>query len=58
MTIDKVLNALKKEQIEWAVSAVRQPNSHDAFAYGRVVGVYAGLERALEIILSTLKEDE
>lgn len=58
MTIDKVLNALKKEQMEWAISAVRQPNSHDAFAYGRVVGMYAGLERALEIILSTTKEED
>ena len=58
MTIDKVLNAITNAQQELAIAALRTPNSHDVFEYGRMVGMYAGLERALEIILSTLKEDD
>ena len=58
MTIDKVLNAITQAQQELAIAALRTPNSHDAFEYGRMVGMYAGLERALEVIMSTIKEDE
>jgi len=58
MTIDKVLNAITQAQQELAIAALRTPNSHDAFEYGRMVGMYAGLERALEVIMSTIKEDD
>ena len=58
MTIDKVLNAITNAQQEMAIAALRTPNSHDAFEYGRMVGMYAGLERALEVILSTIKEED
>jgi len=58
MTIDKVLNAITQAQQELAIAALRTPNSHDAFEYGRMVGMYAGLERALEVIMSTIKEEE
>ena len=58
MTIDKVLNAITNAQQELAIAALRTPNSHDAFEYGRMVGMYAGLERAIEVILSTINEDE
>jgi hypothetical protein len=58
MTIDKVLNAITNAQQELAVAALRSPNSHDAFEYGRMVGMYAGLERALEVIMSTIKEED
>ena len=58
MQIDRVLNLLTTAQQELAVAALRSPNSHDAFEYGRMVGMYAGLERALEIIMSTINEDE
>jgi hypothetical protein len=58
MTIDKVLNAITNAQQELAIAALRTPNSHDAFEYGRMVGMYAGLERALEVILSTIKEED
>ena len=58
MTIDKVLNAITNAQQELAIAALRSPNSHDAFEYGRMVGMYAGLERALEVILSTIKEED
>ena len=58
MTIDKVLNAITSAQQELAIAALRSPNSHDAFEYGRMVGMYAGLERALEVIMSTIKEED
>jgi hypothetical protein len=58
MTIDKVLNAITNAQQELAIAALRTPNSHDAFEFGRMVGMYAGLERALEVILSTIKEED
>jgi hypothetical protein len=58
MTIDKVLNAITNAQQELAIAALRTPNSHDAFEYGRMVGMYAGLERALEVIMSTIKEED
>ena len=58
MTIDKVLNAITQAQQELAIAALRTPNSHDAFEYGRMVGMYAGLERAIEVILSTIKEED
>ena len=58
MTIDKVLNAITNAQQELAIAALRTPNSHDAFEYGRRVGMYAGLERALEVIMSTIKEED
>ena len=51
---------IEKEQQELAVAALRSPNSRDAFEYGRVSGVYAGLERAKEVLISTIvsKEDD
>ncbi len=58
MTIDKILNLLTNAQHELAIAALRTPNSHDAFEYGRMVGMYAGVERAIEVILSTIKEDK
>ena len=58
MTIDKVLNAITSAQQELAIAALRSPNSHDAFEYGRMVGMYAGLERAIEVIMSTIKEED
>ena len=57
MQIDRVLSLLTTAQQELAVAALRSPNSHDAFEYGRMVGMYAGMERAIEVILSTIKED-
>jgi len=45
---------IEKEQQELAAAALRSPNSRDAFEYGRVSGVYAGLERAKQVLISTI----
>lgn len=58
MIIDDVLIRLKTEQQELAASALRGPTARDAFEYGRMVGMYAGLERALELVLETIDEGE
>ena len=60
MNIERAIMLIEKEQQELAVAALRSPNSRDAFEYGRVSGVYAGLERAKEVLISTIvsKEDD
>ena len=58
MIIDTILNRLKNAQQELAESALRMPTSHDVFEYGRMVGMYAGLARAIEVILSTNEEED
>lgn len=50
--------ALQKEQAELAAAALKNPNARDSFEYGRVSGHYAGLERAIQIIFNSMKEDE
>lgn len=59
MSIERAVMLIEREQQDLAAAALRSPNSRDAFEYGRVSGVYAGLERAKEILLSTIvSEDE
>lgn len=58
MNIPRIIVQLQKEQAELAAASLRRPNARDSFEYGRVSGYYAGLERAIEIILSTMKEEE
>ena len=52
-----LLSALKAEQAEFALQALRKPNQRDAFEYGCRAGVLAGLDRAIEILLKLLDED-
>lgn len=58
MNVPKIILALEKEQAEMAAAALKRPNARDAFEYGRVSGHYAGLERAIQIIVNTMKEEE
>jgi len=53
-----LLHALKAEQDDFALQALRRPNQRDAFEYGHRVGVLAGLDRAVEILLKLLDEDK
>jgi hypothetical protein len=53
-----LLGALKAEQADYALQALRKPNQRDAFEYGYRVGVLAGLDRAVEILLKLLDEDK
>ena len=59
MSIERAVMLIEREQQDLAAAALRSPNSRDAFEYGRVSGVYAGLERAKELLLSIIvSEDE
>ena len=52
--IERVLIALKKEQREFADSAMARPAERDAFEYGRVTGHFSGIQRAIQIIEDSL----
>lgn len=52
------LNRLKTTQSELALQALRQPNMRDAFEYGQRVGMIAGLEHAIALLLNQLDEEK
>ena len=54
---DKLLNRLKAEQQEFAVDALRRPQTRDTFEYGYRVGVFAGYEAAINVLLNLLSEE-
>lgn len=58
MTADKLFNRLKADQQSFALDALRRPQARDAFEYGYRVGVVAGYETAINLILQLLKEEE
>jgi hypothetical protein len=58
MRIDMVLRRLEEEQTQFAKEALQQPQGHDAFDYGRAVGLYAGLERAKDILISIVADQD
>lgn len=53
-----LLQRLVEEQATLAAEALRQPASRDLFEYGRVVGMYAGLELAKDALVSLVAEHE
>mgnify|MGYP006407370029 CR=1 FL=1 len=59
MNIDsKLLNLLKANQAEFALEALRRPQDRDTFEYGYRVGVVAGYEAAMDVLLNLLDEDK
>lgn len=50
------LNRLKEEQQKFAVAALKQPSQRDAFEYGHRVGMYAGIESAINVLLAILDD--
>jgi hypothetical protein len=58
MRIETLLQRLEQSQAELASDALRQPQSRDAFEYGRVVGMFAGLELAKTVLIDTVAEKE
>jgi hypothetical protein len=39
-----------------AVEAMERPSGKTEFDYGRAIGIYAGLQRATEVLLNTVAE--
>lgn len=56
MNVAGILQRIEREQAMLASEALRQPQARDAFEYGRVSGLYAGLEMAKRLVLDV--EDE
>lgn len=52
------LNRLKVTLDEYALQALRQPSMRDAFEYGQRVGMVAGLEHAIALLLNQLDEEK
>lgn len=56
--IARLVRRLEEEQAQLAQDALGQPSGRDAFEYGRMVGIYAGLQLAKETLLNIQQEDE
>lgn len=58
MIVDKIFDRLKKGQQEFALAALRRPQTRDTFEYGYRVGMVEGYEAAINIVLAALKEEK
>jgi hypothetical protein len=56
--IETLLQRLEAEQSAVAVEAMERPSGKTEFDYGRAIGIYAGLQRAKEVLLNTVAEAE
>jgi hypothetical protein len=52
------LQRLETAQAELAKEALERPSGREAFDYGRVVGLHAGLELAKQTIINMVAEHE
>jgi hypothetical protein len=58
MRIEVLLQRLEQSQADLARDALEQPQGRDLFEYGKVVGIYAGLELAKTVLLDMVAEKE
>jgi len=58
MRIEVFLQRLEQSQTDLARDALQQPQSRDTFEYGRVVGMFAGLELAKTVLIDMVAENE
>ncbi len=58
MRIEVLLQRLEQSQANLARDALEQPQGRDLFEYGKVVGIYAGLELAKTVLIDTVAEKE
>lgn len=54
--VDALLRRLDAEQADHARQALTTPQNRDAFEYGRMAGLYAGLEQAKTLLLNLMDE--
>jgi hypothetical protein len=55
---DRLLASLKSQQQTFALESLKRPQNRDAFEYGYLVGVVAGYEASLNVLLSLLDEEK
>ena len=58
MRLETLLQRLEQSQTDLARDALQQPQGRDTFEYGRVVGMFAGLELAKTVLIDMVAEDE
>jgi len=58
MRIETLLQRLEQAQAELARDALQQPQSRDLYEYGKVIGMYAGLEHAKTVLIDMVAEKE
>jgi hypothetical protein len=54
----KLIRALETEQQTFAADALVKPRTLDASEYGRVSGIYQGLERAKQLIQKVIADED
>lgn len=54
----KLLNRLKAEKLRFSADALTRPQERDAFEYGYRVGVVAGYEASISLLLKLLEEEK
>lgn len=52
------INALKQAQNEFAIEALRRPAEKTEFGHGYAVGVVAGYEMAMDLLINMEKKEE
>lgn len=57
MTESRLLALLKDEQARYAMQALKQPSKCNEFEYGHRVGVMAGLEQAINVLLKAVEDE-
>ena len=55
---EQLLNRLKSDQQKFALDALTRPHERTTFEYGSRVGVVAGYEAAVNVLLSLLDEEK
>ena len=54
----QLLTRLKEKQQQFALDALRRPQERNAFEYGYRVGMVAGYESAIDVLLSLIDEEQ
>ena len=58
MRIETLLQRLEQSQSELARDALQQPQGRNLYEYGKVIGMYAGLELAKTVLIDMVAEKE
>ncbi len=54
---EQLLALLKAEPQSFALQSLQRPQNRDAFEYGYRVGVVAGYEAAIDVLINLLREE-
>ena len=55
---DNLLDSLKVEQAQFALESLHRPQTRDTFEYGYRVGVVAGYDASIKLLLELLNEEK